>query len=179
MVVLPVAVVLALDAYRSLGHGISGGYLVARSGTVRRATVALQRGGVIGWTVKQSVFQRRAGVLTLTATTAAGAGAYSVYDAAEGEGLAFAAEAVPGVLEPFLVRGDGRRGAVRPRAARQFPYDRGIRHRARVSPAAGLSLPRPFRRTEGPQPPGPLAAYRGLRPDPVRASARVLDRRTG
>ncbi|WP_406266040.1 PH domain-containing protein [Streptomyces sp. NBC_00191] len=102
---LPVAVVLALDAYRALGHGISGAYLVARSGTVRRATVALQRGGVIGWTVKQSVFQRRAGVLTLTATTAAGAGAYSVYDAAEDEGLAFAAEAVPGVLEPFLVVG--------------------------------------------------------------------------
>ncbi|MFI9583024.1 PH domain-containing protein [Streptomyces sp. NPDC052236] len=107
VVALPVAVALALDAYRSLGHGISGDYLVARSGTIRRATVALQRGGVIGWTVRQSWFQRRAGVLTLTATTAAGAGAYSVYDAGEGEGLVFGAEAVPGVLEPFLVRGGG------------------------------------------------------------------------
>ncbi|MCX4822280.1 PH domain-containing protein [Streptomyces sp. NBC_01142] len=107
---LPVGVILALDAYRSLGHGISGAYLVARSGTVRRATVALQRGGVIGWTVKQSCFQRRSGLITLRATTAAGAGAYDVYDAAEGEGLTFAAEAVPGVLEPFLVRGDGTSG---------------------------------------------------------------------
>lgn len=102
VVLLPLAVLLALDAYRSLGHGLSGGYLVARSGTVRRSTVALQRGGVIGWTVKQSYFQRRAGLLTLTATTAAGDGAYDVYDAAEGEGLAFAARAVPGLLEPFL-----------------------------------------------------------------------------
>lgn len=110
VVALPAAVILALDAYRSLGHGISGAYLVARSGTVRRATVALQRGGVIGWTVKQSVFQRRAGVLTLTATTAAGAGAYSVYDAGESEGLAFASDAVPGLLEPFLIRGDGAAG---------------------------------------------------------------------
>ena len=102
---------LALDAYRSLGHGISGGYLVARSGTVRRATVALQRGGVIGWVVKQSVFQRRAGVLTLTATTAAGAGAYAVLDADASEGLGFAADAVPGLLEPFLLRdGDARGG---------------------------------------------------------------------
>ncbi|MFI1399761.1 PH domain-containing protein [Streptomyces sp. NPDC020681] len=109
VVALPVAVILALDAYRSLGHGVSGGYLLARSGTIRRATVALQRGGVIGWTVKQSVFQRRAGVLTLTATTAAGAGAYSVYDADESEGLAFAADAVPGLLEPFLIREDGIR----------------------------------------------------------------------
>ncbi|MEW1723008.1 PH domain-containing protein [Streptomyces sp. NPDC093109] len=104
-VVLPaLAVALALDAYRNLGHGIGGGYLVARSGTLRRTTVALQRGGVIGWTVTQSYFQRRAGLLTLTATTAAGQGAYHVHDAATGEGLAFAAEAVPGLLEPFLVR---------------------------------------------------------------------------
>lgn len=105
VVLLPVAVFLGLDAYRSLGHGITGDYLVVRSGTVRRATVALQRGGVIGWTVKQSVFQRRAGLVTLTATTAAGDGAYSVYDAAESEGLGFADEAVPGLLAPFLERG--------------------------------------------------------------------------
>jgi putative membrane protein len=101
---VPVAVLLALDAYRALGHGISGDYLVTRSGTVRRSTVALQRTGVIGWTARRSVFQRRAGLITLTATTAAGAGAYGVYDAAEGEGLTFASEAVPGLLEPFLQR---------------------------------------------------------------------------
>ncbi|MEV0776091.1 PH domain-containing protein [Streptomyces sp. NPDC050433] len=101
-VLLPVAVLLALDAYRSLGHGLGGGYLVARSGTVRRSTVALQRSGVIGWTVKQSYFQRRAGLLTVTATTAAGEGAYHVYDVGAGEGVAFAVEAVPGLLEPFL-----------------------------------------------------------------------------
>jgi putative membrane protein len=99
---LPLAVLLALDAYRALGHTVSGGYLITRSGTFRRATVALQRQGVIGWTVSQSFFQRRAGVLTLTATTAAGAGGYSIHDAAEGEGLAFAAGAVPGLLAPFL-----------------------------------------------------------------------------
>nr|WP_267241351.1 PH domain-containing protein [Streptomyces sp. PR69] len=99
---VPVAVLLARDAYRNLGHGISGAYLVARSGTTRRSTVALQRSGVIGWTVRQSYFQRRAGLITLTATTAAGAGAYDVYDAEESEGLRFAATAAPGVLEPFL-----------------------------------------------------------------------------
>ncbi|WP_405862173.1 PH domain-containing protein [Streptomyces sp. NBC_00090] len=102
VVLTPVAVLLALDAYRGLGHGVSGAYLVTRSGTVRRATVALQRSGVIGWTVKQSYFQRRAGILTLTATTAAGAGAYDIYDAGESQGLSFAAEAVPELLAPFL-----------------------------------------------------------------------------
>ena len=36
-------------------------------------TVALQRSGVIGWRVRQSPFQRRAGVVTVEAVTAAGA----------------------------------------------------------------------------------------------------------
>ncbi|HEY9330807.1 MAG TPA: PH domain-containing protein, partial [Streptomyces sp.] len=99
---LPVGVLLARDAYRGLGHALSGGYLVTRSGTLRRSTAALERAGVIGWTVRQSYFQRRAGLLNITATTAAGAGAYTVYDADTSEGLAFAVEAVPGLLAPFV-----------------------------------------------------------------------------
>ncbi|WP_017238642.1 PH domain-containing protein [Streptomyces sp. SS] len=110
VVLTPIAVLFALDAYRGLGHGVSGAYLVTRSGTLRRATVALQRSGVIGWTVRQSYFQRRAGLLTLTATTAAGTGAYDILDAGESEGLTFAAGAVPDLLAPFLetkpVRGE-------------------------------------------------------------------------
>ncbi|GAA2807257.1 PH domain-containing protein [Streptomyces showdoensis] len=122
--VTPLALVLALDAYRNLGHGVSGAYLVTRSGTVRRSTVALQRAGVIGWTVKQSWFQRRAGVLTLSATTAAGEGAYAVYDAGESQGLTFAAEAVPDLLGPFLepVRDEPvQGGSVREESVRSRP----------------------------------------------------------
>ncbi|MEU8411994.1 PH domain-containing protein [Amycolatopsis japonica] len=104
VVLLPAAVLLALDAYRNLGHGITGRYLVGRHGTVRRSTFALERDGVIGWTVKQSIFQRRKGLLTVVATTAAGAGAYSVYDAGETQGLLFAEESVPELLTPFLER---------------------------------------------------------------------------
>ena len=100
-VALPVAVLLALDAYRGLGHGTRGRYLVVRAGSVRRGTAVLARDGVLGWTVKQSVFQRRRGLATFTATTPAGASASSIHDAAAVEGLAFAAAAVPGVLEPF------------------------------------------------------------------------------
>lgn len=101
---LPSALFLARDAYRGLGHALSGDYLVVRSGTFRRSTAALERAGVIGWTVRQTYFQRRAGVIGITATTAAGAGAYTAYDADEGEGLDFASRAVPGLLEPFLER---------------------------------------------------------------------------
>ncbi|WP_410580622.1 PH domain-containing protein [Amycolatopsis sp. lyj-108] len=104
VVLLPVSVLLALDAYRNLGHGITGRYLVGRHGTVRRSTFALEREGVIGWTVKQSIFQRRKGLLTVVATTAAGGGAYAVYDAGEEQGLLFAEESVPDLLTPFLER---------------------------------------------------------------------------
>lgn len=102
VVLVPIAAALAVDAHRGLGHGLGERYLVARRGSVRRATVALQRAGIIGWTVRQSIFQRRAGLATLVATTAAGAGAYAVPDASCDDALALAAAAVPGLLDPFL-----------------------------------------------------------------------------
>ncbi len=105
LVLTPVAVALALDAYRNLGHGLSGDYLVTRYGAGSRHTVALLRGGIIGWTVRSSPFQRRAGLVTIAATTAAGGGEYLVRDVGASEGLVLAADAVPGLLKPFLVGG--------------------------------------------------------------------------
>jgi putative membrane protein len=99
---LPVTVLLAVDAYRNLGHALTSRYLVTQHGAGVRATVALQRPGVIGWTVSQSFFQRRAGLITVTATTAAGGGAYHVIDVRTADGLAVAEHAVPGLLRPFL-----------------------------------------------------------------------------
>nr|WP_228091480.1 PH domain-containing protein [Glycomyces sp. TRM65418] len=96
----------AVDSYRSLGHGHIRGYLVSRRGSVRRATVHLDRSGIIGWRIKQSVFQRRMGLMTLDATTAASKGHYAVIDADEHEILDFADESVPDLLRPFLVRGE-------------------------------------------------------------------------
>ncbi|WP_035796312.1 PH domain-containing protein [Kitasatospora mediocidica] len=110
VVLLPVAVALARDAYRALGHAVRGRYLVARSGTFARRTVALQRDGIIGWRVSRSVFQRRAGLLTLGATTAAGEGIYQVRDLPVGAGLLLAEEAVPGLLAPFVERVEGAAG---------------------------------------------------------------------
>jgi putative membrane protein len=95
----------ALDTYRNLGHAVSGRYLVVRRGSLARRTVALQRTGVIGWNVRRTVFQRRLGLATLEATTAAGRGSYKLSDVDLGDGLRFATEAVPGVLAPFLADG--------------------------------------------------------------------------
>ncbi|GAA1686925.1 PH domain-containing protein [Fodinicola feengrottensis] len=101
----PVAVLFGIDAYRNLGHGLSGKYLVTRSGTAVRRTVALRRSGVIGWRVRRSPFQRRAGLCTVIATTAAGKCAYRIRDVRLTDGLAFAEEAAPGILTDFLSSG--------------------------------------------------------------------------
>lgn len=102
LVLVPALLPFSYDAYRSLGHGIAGRYLVTRSGTGIRRTAGLRRDGVIGWTLTRSPFQRRAGLVTLTATTAANDGAYKVRDLDPATALAFAEEAVPGLLAPFV-----------------------------------------------------------------------------
>jgi putative membrane protein len=96
-------VALGLNRYRNLGHALTPRYLVSRSGSLERRTVALQRTGIIGWQVRRTFFQRRVGLITLTATTSAGRGAYRVLDITEGDGLRLAEDAVPGLLAPFLV----------------------------------------------------------------------------
>jgi putative membrane protein len=71
---------LAADRSRSLGHRISGGWLVARSGSLERRRDCIAGAGIVGWTVRQSWPQRRAGVATLIAATAAGVKRYQVID---------------------------------------------------------------------------------------------------
>lgn len=102
LVLLPVLALVGWDRARVLGHTLTCGYLVARQGSIVRRTVALQRGGVIGWKVRQSPFQRRAGVVTLEAVTAAGRGAYAVPDVAPAEAVALMAAVTPDVVGPVL-----------------------------------------------------------------------------
>jgi putative membrane protein len=101
LVLLPLAVLLGWDRYRGLGHQLTHGFLVSRAGSVMRRTVALQRGGVVGWTFRQTIFQRRAGLVTMEAVTAAGQGGYTVTDIAAGDAVALADATVPGLLTPL------------------------------------------------------------------------------
>jgi putative membrane protein len=114
LLLLPVAAGLAVDRYRGLGHALTARHLVTRLGGLRRRTVALQRDGVIGWTFRQSVFQRRAGVVTAEAVTAAGRGGYVVLDVALGDSVALADTTTPDLLRPFLA--DARRAGPGERA---------------------------------------------------------------
>ena len=101
-ILLGPAVALGVDRYRSLGHDVVDGHLVTRFGSLVRRRSALAVDGIIGWNVRSSWFQRRLGLATLTATTAAGKQRYVVQDVAAQEAVRFADECVPGLLTQFL-----------------------------------------------------------------------------
>jgi putative membrane protein len=101
LVTVPLAAALAADRARSLGHAVTPTALVARAGSLVRRRAMLSREGIIGITLRRSFFQRRAGLCTLTATTAAGRQAYAVLDVADDEALRVCDAAVPGLLDVF------------------------------------------------------------------------------
>lgn len=74
------AVPLAADRYRNLGHAVTDGRLIVQVGSLYRRRTVLAVDGVVGVTIRRSVFQRRAGLATLVVATAAGAQHYDVPD---------------------------------------------------------------------------------------------------
>lgn len=90
---------LALDRSRSLGHEAGDGWLVARAGSLQRRRDCIAAPGIIGWTVRQTLMQRRAGVATLIAATAAGVKRYQVIDVPAELAWSIAAEASPWVAD--------------------------------------------------------------------------------
>jgi putative membrane protein len=102
IVLVPAAVLLAVDRYRSLGHAVVDRWVVFRLGSVVRRRSALTADGVIGFTLRQSFFQRRSGLVSLTATTAAGRQRYELMDVRRGTAVAIADAIMPGLITPFL-----------------------------------------------------------------------------
>lgn len=100
---LPLGVALAYDRYRSLGHALVERTLVTRGGSLVRRRSMVACDAIIGWNVRQSFFQRRAGLATLVATTAAGRQRYAIQDVPLDEAVRVAGQAVPGLLTPFLL----------------------------------------------------------------------------
>jgi putative membrane protein len=95
------ALPLGLDRYRNLGHALSDRYLVTSAGSLVRRRATLRCDAVIGWNLGSTVFQRRAGLMTLTATTAAGRQGYRIPDLGSAEALAVADEVTPDLLRQF------------------------------------------------------------------------------
>lgn len=101
---LPVAAGLAWDRYRSLGHAVLPGWLITRSGSLDRQRVCLEADGIIGWTVRQTFFQRRAGVATVVAATPAGVGHYEILDVPVEQAWALVEAVTPGAGDVWANR---------------------------------------------------------------------------
>lgn len=78
-----VAAWAAVDNYRGLGHAVGPTLVVLRKGSFLRRTDVVIRDGILGWNVRRTPFQRRAGLVTLVATSAGGGGAFRLPDVDE------------------------------------------------------------------------------------------------
>lgn len=98
--VLPAAVAVAGGRVRSLGHAVlmeSDGrrWLITRYGSLIRRRCVLDADGVIGVTMRQSLFQRRMGLTSVVATTAAGRQQYPISDLGNAAASHLARQLVP------------------------------------------------------------------------------------
>jgi putative membrane protein len=102
-VLLPAAATaLAADRVRSLGHTLTDTCFVVRSGSLYRQRQAVERRAIIGWNLRSTWFQRRAGLTTLVATTAGGSQACTALDVPEADAIEVAVAAAPGLVRQFL-----------------------------------------------------------------------------
>lgn len=84
---------LGMGRYAALGHTAGPTTFSVRSGWLVREQAVLQRRAVVGWQVRQSPFQRRAGLATVVACVGAGRGGYAAIDMAADDVAPFASAA--------------------------------------------------------------------------------------
>jgi putative membrane protein len=106
VVLTVLGVPLGLGRYAALGHATGPTSFTVRSGWLVREQAVLQRRAVVGWQVSQSLFQRRAGLATVTACVGAGQGGYAAVDLAADEVAAFTAAASGSWAATFTARAD-------------------------------------------------------------------------
>jgi putative membrane protein len=101
LVLTALGVPIGLGRYASLGHAAGAGSFTVRSGWLVREQAVLQRRAVVGWQVRQSYFQRRAGLATVLACVGAGRGGYAAIDVDADEVAEFTAAASEGWARTF------------------------------------------------------------------------------
>lgn len=96
------AVVVAEVTYARLGHRVTSRHLVAGDGALASRRTVLESDGIVGWVRRQTWFQRRAGLVTLVATTAAGSDKVVVHDVPLAEAAAIMHAATPRTVADFV-----------------------------------------------------------------------------
>jgi putative membrane protein len=89
-VLTALGVPLGLGRYAALGHAAGPRSFSVRSGWLVREQAVLERRAVVGWQVRQSFFQRRQGLASVTACLGAGRGGYTALDIAADDAAPFA-----------------------------------------------------------------------------------------
>ncbi|MBN1091147.1 PH domain-containing protein [Blastococcus sp. TML/M2B] len=102
VVLTALGVPLGLGRYASLGHATGPSSFAVRVGWLVRERAVLERRAVVGWQVKQSWFQRRAGLASVVACVGAGRGGYIALDMAADEVADFAVAASEPWAEQLL-----------------------------------------------------------------------------
>lgn len=101
VLVAALSAALARLRYANLGTVITGDAVVLGAGTVARTRTALEFDGVTGFGTRETFFQRRAGVATLTVATAAGA--FGAVDVTPERAADVARTVHPEIVTGFLV----------------------------------------------------------------------------
>lgn len=106
VVVVGLALLVALDRHRQLGHRFEGRRLALREGSLQRRWSELDPDAAVAFDVRSSPGQRRAGVCTLTLHLGQGAGTRRALDLGEEQAIALLAEVRPQLFEPLLTKPD-------------------------------------------------------------------------
>jgi putative membrane protein len=97
------ALLVALDRHRQLGHRFDGRRLALREGSLQRRWSELDPDAAVAFDVRSSPGQRRAGLCTLTLHLGQGAGSRRALDVSEEQATALLAQVRPQLFEPLLV----------------------------------------------------------------------------
>lgn len=89
------------QAYRHLGHALTADHLVMGDGLLTRRRTVIERAGILGWVVNQNLFQRRAGLVSVTVPIAAGGESVLIRDVPIVLAFPLADAATPGLLTEF------------------------------------------------------------------------------
>ena len=105
LALLALAVPLALDRYRQLGHGFDGRRLSLRAGSLHRRWSELDPDAAVGFELRSSPGQRRAGLVTLRVHLGQGAGSRRALDIGDRQAVALLARMRPQLFEPMVSGG--------------------------------------------------------------------------
>lgn len=93
---------VALDRYRQLGHRFDGRRLTLRGGSLMRRWTELNPAEIVGFELRRSPTQRRAGLTTLVVHLGEGAGSRRALDAGAEQAQALLAQLDPRLFAPLV-----------------------------------------------------------------------------